>query len=234
MKTVFVADAHLKGRGDPNQAALVKFLSNLKADNLVILGDLFDFWTGANKVVEENYSTVLDELLRLKQRGAHIFYIEGNHDFSMGPFFTLKLKAKVIPDMGEASLDGKAFLLLHGDTVSMTFGYMLWRAFLRSPAFRLVTWAATPGFVWKCAMGLSRRSRTKNTGYDKGKRTDEALRAFAMSRLGAVDCVVFAHSHAPGIYQEKNGVFANPGSFAADKSYLVYEKGSFRIEKFKE
>ena len=173
MKTVFVADAHLKGQGDPNQAALVKFLSNLKVDNLVMLGDIFDFWTGANMVVERNYSTVLDELLKLKGRGAHIFYVEGNHDFSMGPFFTSKLKARVIPDMGEASLDGKRFLLLHGDTVSMTFGYMLWRAFLRSPVFRVIAWAATPGLVWKCAMGLSRRSHTKNAGYDKGSRIDE-------------------------------------------------------------
>lgn len=233
MKTVFVADAHLKGPGDPNQAALVKFLSSLKADNLVILGDLFDFWTGANRVVEGNYSPVLDELLRLNGRGANIVYVEGNHDFSMGPFFTSRLKARVIPDRGEVSIDGKRFFLIHGDTVSMTFGYRLWRAFLRSPVFRVIASAATPGFVWKCAMGLSKKSRKKNAGYDKGARIDEGLRAFARSRLGSADCVVFAHSHKPGVYMEKNGIVANPGSFATDRSYLVYEKGSFRIEKFK-
>ncbi|MBI2411828.1 MAG: UDP-2,3-diacylglucosamine diphosphatase [Deltaproteobacteria bacterium] len=233
MKTVFVADAHLKGPEDPNQAALVKFLSGLKTDNLVMLGDIFDFWTGTNRVVEANYAPVLDELLRLKGRGASIVYVEGNHDFSMGPFFTAKLKARVIPDKGEISLDGKRFFLLHGDTVSMTFGYRLWRAFLRSPVFRVIAWAATPGFVWKCAMGLSKKSRKKNTNYDKGARIDEGLRAFAREELASSDCVVFAHSHKSGVYMEKNGVVANPGSFATERSYLVYEKGSFRIEKSK-
>ena len=50
MNIVFVADAHLKGLDDPNQASLVEFFDGLDGvDLLVILGDLFDCWGGGQQ-----------------------------------------------------------------------------------------------------------------------------------------------------------------------------------------
>ena len=233
MKTVFIADAHLKGLDDPNQKTVVEFLDSLRAvERLVVLGDLFDFWTGYNSVVEKNYRPTLDALIRLKDRGASIVYIEGNHDFSMGRFFTDTLNAEVCPEHLVLELGGKKYYLSHGDTVNMTFGYRLWRAFLRSPLFTLTAAIVGPSGVWGIALYLSGRSRGRhreNTpGYNDTERT---LREFAAEKISAgVDGVIMGHSHSSGVHSLSGGVYANPGSLIAGE-YLVWEDGTFRVER---
>ncbi|MBI5587210.1 MAG: UDP-2,3-diacylglucosamine diphosphatase [Deltaproteobacteria bacterium] len=233
MKIVFIADAHLKGLDDPNQKKFVDFLDSLcGADKLVVLGDLFDFWTGYNRVVEMNYRPALEALLRLKRRGVDIVYIEGNHDFSMGSFFTDTLKALVCPDSHILELNGKRYYLSHGDTIGMTFGYRLWRGFLRSPLFGVTARLVTPRGVWKAALYLSNRSRDRhNRGSSRYNATENSIREFAAKKLSeGVDGVITGHSHSPGVHNLKGGVYANPGSLI-DGEYLVWEDGAFKVER---
>jgi len=236
MKIVFIADAHLKGLADPNLKSLASFLDSLnRIDTLVILGDLFDFWTGANEKVYREYRPALNSLLRLKKRGVSIIYLEGNHDFSMGDFFTKELGAGVHPGFFEWTLDNRRVLLAHGDTVSMTTGYALWRRFLRGSVFRFITRVTPPGFVWRVAKLLSRKSREYN---QKGNIVEERLMGFARGKIGSgFDTVILAHSHVAGVHKEeaggRTGTYANPGSWAGNRSYLVYEKGVLKVGRGK-
>ncbi len=231
MKIVFVADAHLKGADDPNQVELCRFLDGLRGvDILVVLGDLFEFWTGLNEVVYYRYLPVLKSLMELKEQGTRIIYIEGNHDFSIGAFFTDLLGAEVYPESFYLRVDGRVFFLSHGDTVNKTFTYSLWRAFLRSGVFSVLTALLPPHVVWKIALFLSKRSRAYN---QKGFYVERLLRGFARKKIGnGVDGVILAHSHIPGIHAEGNGIYANPGSWAGDRTFLVCEKGEFRLERY--
>lgn len=235
MKIVFIADAHLKGIDDPNQKRLSQFLSNLAgAETLVILGDLFDYWSGYNAVAEREYGPVLEALGDLRGRGTGIVYLEGNHDFSMGSFFTDALKARVYPASGELLIGGKRFFLSHGDRVSMTAGYALWRGFLRSPLFRLIVKIVPPEAGWKIAGYLSRRSRGGNDYAGVKNGVEEKLMEFAKKKLSeGFDGVILGHSHAAGVHEEKagagSGIYANPGSWA-NGSYLVCDDGVFRVE----
>lgn len=233
MKIVFISDAHLKGLEDPNQKRVVEFLDTLGAiDRLVVLGDLFDFWTGYNRVVERNYRPTLDALVRLKERGAEIVYIEGNHDFSMGAFFTGTLKALVCPDHLVLDLGGKKYYLSHGDTVGMTAGYRLWRSFLRSPLFSVTAAVVRPAGVWSVALYLSDRSRHRqNKKAPDYNSTERRLREFAAGKISeGMDGVVMGHSHSSGVHIISGGVYANPGSLI-DGEYLVWEDGAFRVER---
>ena len=238
MKIVFIADGHLKGDDTEGQASLAKFLDSLNADTLVVLGDLFDFWTGSNRVARKKYMTVLDSLLRIQARGTKIIYCEGNHDFSMGAFFTQTLKADVYPEISEVMIDGKRFLLGHGDTVSMTTGYRLWRGYLRSPLFTVVSAMATSPVVWAIAGSLSKKSRRKGRYLSEVNQVEPRLREFAKGKLAeGLDAVVLGHSHAAGVHVEeagnRKGVYANPGSWAGQRCYLVYENGAFTLKKWK-
>lgn len=237
MRMVFIADGHLKGIGDPNQLALVKFLDSLKADTLVVMGDLFDFWTGSNTVAQAEYKAVLDAFGRLRKRGTKIMYFEGNHDFSMGPYFTVELKAKVFDGISRIELGKSRFLLGHGDTVAMTTGYRLWRAYLRSPLFMVMASVVTPAGVWAIAKRLSKKSRKRVL--PKENLVELKLREYARAEVGkGADFVVLGHSHEPGVTPlesgKRHGIYANPGSWARDKSYLVYDGKSFKVEKWSE
>jgi len=245
MKIIFIADAHLKGTTDPNQTSLAMFIDGLwgeaRPDTLVLLGDIFDFWTGFNPIVYDRHLPILESLEALFSRGVDIVYIEGNHDFNMGTFFTSTLGAEVHADNCRLSVDGKEFFIAHGDAVSMGFGYAMWRAFLRGRLFRVIKSLLSPKTVVRVADFLSKRSRAHMSGGSEA--IDSRLREFAGRTVDSgFDVVVLGHSHCPGVQSagggeggvgvvgERRGVYANPGSWI-DGSYLVYENGEMRVER---
>ncbi len=232
MKIIFLGDAHLKGDGETNEAELIEFLKGLEGvDCLVILGDLFDFWIGRNRVAQTRYRVVLRALKRLAGRGVQIIYVEGNHDFSMGSFFTEEIGATLVGGEAVLTLDNHKFYLSHGDTVDMTEGYRRWRTFLRSPFFAFITAIVPSRIVWTIAMRLSGRSRSSNT---KGIELDNRLKNFAKDKIAdGADMVVMGHSHKSGVHKLGTGTYANPGGWHGEKTYLVYEKGKIRVKRYK-
>lgn len=241
MKVIFLADAHLKGLDDPNQNSLCTFLGGLgPVDKLVILGDLFEFWTGFNDVVYYHYLPVLTGLLALRKNGTEIIYIEGNHDFFMGPFFTDVLGAEVHANPFEFELEGKRFYLGHGDTVDRNLRYGFWRALSRSFIFRALYKTLPPSVIWKVAGFLSHKSRVY---HERAMSIEGHHREFAKTKIGdGFDGVMLAHTHIPRLVEEegagggggggRKGMYLNPGSWMDESTYIVYEEGQFRLEKY--
>ncbi|MBI5970678.1 MAG: UDP-2,3-diacylglucosamine diphosphatase [Deltaproteobacteria bacterium] len=235
MKTAVVADAHLKGLTDPNQASLVKLLDGFianKLDAIIILGDLFDFWRGFNQVVYHHYEPVLAALLRLKASGVKIIYFEGNHDFNMGGFFTGTLGAEVHKASCEMEIDGKIIFCAHGDLIAGGLAHKVWKGFVTGWLCGLLVRLAGPELTWKAAAMLSKKSRDYG---GKKPRVESVLRGCAKRMIGkGADAVLLGHSHAAGVTkieaEGRKGVYANPGSWAGDKTYLVHENGEFRVE----
>lgn len=236
MRTIFIADAHLKGLDDPNQKTLCLFLETLKdIDKLVILGDLFEFWTGYNEILENNYAPVLSQFKRLAKSGIKIIYVEGNHDFSVAPFFKEILGGEVYTDSADISMDGKRFFLAHGDIVEHSIAYKAWRGLLRSPLLNIIIKITPPSFVWKVAIRLAKTSRNN---YKRSITIDNLQREFAKEKIRqGFDIVILAHSHFPEVAEEavenRKGLYANPGDWIREFSYLVYENGRIRLERYK-
>lgn len=239
MKTVFIADSHIKGLDDPGQKTLCALLDSFDSthgvDMLVILGDIFEFWTGLGDTVYYHYLPVLASLKKLHERGTRIVYMEGNHDFFMGPFFTDVLKASVYSDRHVLNLDGKRVLVTHGDTVGTNLRYRLWRGFTRSLLTRALIRALSPSLVWRIGTYLASLSRTSGNS-SRASRIEGRQREFAKNRIrsGEVDGVVMAHSHLAALVTDiaegTSGFYANPGSLSESGNYLVSEDGEFRIE----
>jgi len=239
VKITFIADAHLRDLDDPNQTDLVEFLSWLSSeqrrpDKLVLLGDLFDFWTGGCSVVFDNYRPVLDALLSLKDRGVKIIYLEGNHDFSMGAFFTKTLNAEVFTNSHEIDIEGKRTFLAHGDICDDSSGYRLWRWLIRSIFFKTLIAILPARTTWKIAKKLSTGSRRNPL---RSRELERRLKNFARARIGeGYDNVILAHTHIPAIKSEvsnkRKGTYANPGSFEGGRNYLLYADGKFKVRTF--
>jgi len=235
MKAIFIADAHLRGLDDPNQKTLCSFLETLKdIDKLFILGDLFEFWTGYNQILEHHYSPILNQFKKLKKSGTEVIYIEGNHDFFVAPFFKEILGGEVYPDSADINLDGKRFFLAHGDIVEHSIGHKVWRSFLRSSFLRMLIRITPPSFVWRVAMRLAKTSRSN---YSRGIMVDNLQRDFAKKKIkDGFDFVVLAHSHFPEVLEEttddKKSIYANPGDWIKEFSYLVYQDGKIRLERY--
>jgi len=240
MKIVFIADAHITGPGDANLQGLAAFIDALEdVDTLVVLGDLFEFWTKGNSVARSAYAPVLDSFLRLSGRGTGIIYVEGNHDFSMGGFFTETLGATVSAGSFDLGIGEKRFYLAHGDTVAMSPCYGLWRSFLRGRLFGVLAAILPDSLVWSVAMRLAARSRGRARcgGYgDNGDQLEGRLREFARGWINdGYDGVILGHSHRPGVHVEecggRRGIYANPGAWSVRGTYLECDDGRFEIRE---
>ncbi|RMF45398.1 MAG: UDP-2,3-diacylglucosamine diphosphatase [Deltaproteobacteria bacterium] len=232
MKDLFIADAHLLEPEDANYRDLLAFLG-AQADqirNLVILGDLFEFWIGSDRTVPGRYRPLLTLLEELHRRGVRLTYVEGNHDFHLGPFFRDRLECRILPDGGSIELDGLRIHLAHGDLVDPTdTGYRLWRALVRSRAVRLLAGLAPQHLTWNIARALSRRSRKRRAGKPEFDPT-ELLKGYARRQLAAGhDLVVTGHYHHPMQIDFEQGRLVALGDWIGGRSYAVLEDGELKL-----
>lgn len=236
MKDIFLADAHLLDPADENYRRLLAFLDRLQGETrtLFLLGDIFEFWVGYRHTVFTPYVPFLEALRRLHEAGTQIVYVEGNHDFHLGPYFEKNLSCNILPDGGEVTLDGRRIFIAHGDQVNPgDHGYRILRRFLRSRFFHGFKSLMPPDWVWKIARWSSRQShKSRPIKQDRWSPrvllTEHARRLFA----AGYPVVVTAHFHAPWIEHSGEGTIISLGDWIEQFSYAVHEDGEFRLETY--
>ncbi len=217
MYAAMLSDAHLSGLDDPNQHHLVKWLDEIEAPRLFLLGDIFGFWWGFPEVVYGDFVPVLAALERLTRSGVQVDWIRGNHDFAMGTFVEDRLGIGV-HDQLDVCLGGKRYLLDHGDRADRRLGYRISRGLLRSGAFAGTMRLLGPGYARKLGLALSGASHT-NRRPPEPLLVDQERWALDRLRLG-FDVVVLGHSHQPSLQATDDGVLVNLGDFVSHHSWL--------------
>ena len=149
MRRLFVSDVHLTPRRPERTARFLAFLAReaRAADELYILGDLFDFWIGPKHLGQPDYGDALEALRRLTSDGVRAYFVLGNRDFYMEGFEGAT-GVRVVPGRTEHEMTagGRRVYLCHGEYLEGRRGF--WRnvqEFIRS---RVVEWAYTrlPGW----------------------------------------------------------------------------------------
>ena len=85
-KTYFISDLHLGAGyisdGRAHQQRVVRFLESIAADadELIMLGDVLDYWYEYRTVVPRGFTRFFGALARLADRGVKITWFIGNHD----------------------------------------------------------------------------------------------------------------------------------------------------------
>lgn len=234
MKDVFVADAHLSDPDSENFRRFLDFLEGLqgRTRTLFLLGDIFEFWIGYRHVVFAPYVPILDALRRLKENGTEIVYVEGNHDFHLGPWFEKVLEARIFPDGGEIEVDNLRLLIVHGDLIDTSdSGYRLLRRILRSLPFRMLKSLVPPDWAWSVARWGSRQSRKKHTSYNDSRNVEKMVSAYGEEKLAAgFDGVISGHFHTPFSRQVGTGTIVALGDWIDQYSYAVLEDGVFTLK----
>ena len=236
MKDIFLADAHLLDPADHNYRRLLAFLKSQRGQvrTLYLLGDIFEFWVGYRSVVFAPYIPILDALNRLRSDGTNIVYVEGNHDFNLGPYFRDRLDCKILPDGGTVEIDGLKVYLGHGDLVNgEDKGYRTLRRFLRSHFMRVLMAVAPPDLTWAISRWASRRSKASRIDRPVRKVPDTLLRTHAAALFAqGHQAVVTGHYHCPLIEQSAQGTLVALGDWITQFSYAVFEEGVFTLETF--
>jgi UDP-2,3-diacylglucosamine hydrolase len=235
MRDLFIADAHLRRPEDKNYQTLLSFLERQTEPirTLYLLGDIFEFWIGFNHVVYSNYVPLLNCLINLHASGTKFVYVEGNHDFRLGPFFEQTLDCTILPNGGEVKIDGHRVYLAHGDLANRSDrGYRILRRFFRSRIIHFLSQFLHPDLIWRFAAWASSNSAGKKK---QNHRTEchAILTTYAEQFVSqGVEFVVTGHFHTPFTHQVQTGTLIALGDWIEQFSYAVYENGEFRLETY--
>ena len=235
VRAVFLSDVHLKEPEDANYRGMLALLDGLDGlPDLYILGDFFDFWFGFSRVVPGRYVPVLAALKRLADGGTRIHFVEGNHDFHMGTYFTRTLGAVVHPDCAEVDLDGKRLYLAHGDLVDEADrGYLRMRRVLRSAPVTWLADAMPPRWLLSFADRLHQVAGGEMNG---PRHLAGRFREFAREqwRVG-YDGVVLGHCHVPELLEESHEgrpcFYGNAGDWLKNYTFLAYDGEGFSLRR---
>lgn len=237
-KTIFISDTHLGSR-TANAEILLDFLRHNHCEKLVIVGDFIDFWALKRSVYfPAAHREILRIIIKWSSRGVIVEYIPGNHDEAIRTFLPIFLdNVSVMRESTHTTIDGRKFLVTHGDDYDQVMRYAKWLAWLGDIGYHLLIHANHILNFLRRKFGLgywSLSAWVKQTvksavniisDYENAVVKDVANRGF--------DGVICGHIHHAEIKNMENILYANCGDFVESCTALVEDfDGTLKIIKW--
>ncbi|MBV8428180.1 MAG: UDP-2,3-diacylglucosamine diphosphatase [Hyphomicrobiales bacterium] len=227
VSAIFVSDLHLGTRSSQDQHFL-EFLKAYDAKTLYLVGDLIDGWRlkRSGWYWPQGHNDVLQKLLRKARKGTKIIYIPGNHDEFLREFLGLKFGGVKIMDRAlHRTVDGRRFLVLHGDQFDLVVRHAVWLASLGDVLYdvalrlnRLVNGVRRRlGFTYWSLSAWAKHKVKQAVNYMG--RFEEVL--VAEARREGVDGIVCGHIHHAAIEHYDGITYLNSGDWVESCTALV-------------
>ncbi len=242
----FLSDFHL---GAPDHASslvrekrITKFLDKIKTDavQIFIAGDLFDFWFEYKKVVPKGFVRILGKLAELTDSGIIIHFFVGNHDMWMAGYFEKELGVAVYYHPTEFELNGKKFLIGHGDGIGPgDYRYKFIKKVFRNKFSQWLFGILHPHSGIGLANYFSKKSRASTGIVDEQFLGEEKewLIIFSKQVLKKkhFDFFIFGHRHLPLDYQLNNkSRYINLGDWIKYNSYAIFDGENVELKFYTE
>ncbi len=235
-RTVVISDIHLGAIPASTEASFLSFLRGIDriADDLLINGDLFDFWYEYDQVIPRGHLRVLSAIHELVRGGMPVRFLGGNHDAWGGSFLSREVGLEMVEGPAVLTVGGRSAYVAHGDGLGGgDWGYRALKWVSRSRwgrrAFRMIH----PGLGIPMARRASRtevrRSAASNHVSSRAARL-EALARQVLSSRNDVDLVIFGHTHRPQLDEVEPGRFyLNAGDWIHHASYALVTPDSIDL-----
>src|SRR5450830_658390 len=200
---LFISDLHLQPAHPATSAAFFDFLERhaRHAQQLYLLGDLFEYWAGDDDLADLFHQQVVTALRAVADAGVAVYWIAGNRDFLVGARFAEAAGLTLLPETWVADIGGQQIVVLHGDAqCTQDTKYMEFRAMVRQAAWQQ-QFTAMPLAQRKAIVeGLRADSRKEQSGksYEVMDVTPEAI-AEVFAQTGA-SVMIHGHTHRPALH----------------------------------
>jgi len=199
------------------------------ADEIHLVGDLFDFWYEYKKVVPRGFTRLLGCLAELADRGIDVHIYRGNHDMWMKEYLVQEIGATIHDEPYEFTVGGKRFYVHHGDKVkSETKSFKFLRSFFDSKICQWLFHRLHPNLGMFIGQQWSIKSRNNHPNIHPFNLSSERLIVACeeMLRNKKIDYFICGHRHLPIDHVLSNGTsrYINLG----DWFYHAYGYASFK------
>ena len=242
-KIYFASDQHLGAPTPkaslPREKKFVAWLDTIKEDagTIFLLGDLFDFWFEYKTVVPKGFVRVLGKLAELKDAGIDIYFFVGNHDLWMRDYFQKELNIPVFHKPQEFDINGKFFLIGHGDGLGPNdHGYKRMKKVFTFPFFKWLFRWLHPDIGVRLGHYFSVKNKLISGDVDARflGEENEWLAQYCRRKLTEkhYDFFVFGHRHLPlEIELNNNSTYINLGDWIQYFTYGEFMK-TFKLKEF--
>ncbi len=207
MSVAVVADAHLGGPGGTADLLIeqLRELATSECRHLVLLGDLFHVWVGAEGYETPDIRAIASALGELRAQGFRIDYIEGNRDFFIGSGPYAELFDTVGTEV-DFEVGGRRYLAVHGDGLNdRDYSYRFWNWLSKSSASRFFM-LNLPDGVARWLVGVTERQLAKTNFKHKSVIPEAVIRDYAESRFAeGFDVLLLGHFHEARQWQVGHG-----------------------------
>jgi len=228
-RTVFISDVHLGTRGCQAEI-LLDFIRSIECEHLYLIGDIIDGWKlKGGWHWPQSHNDVVQKVLRMARKGVKITYVPGNHDEVARDYCGIHFGGVVVArDAIHTTVDGKRFLITHGDEFDGVVQHARWLAFLGDWAYRTILALNTLfnlarrrlGFgYWSLSAFL--KSRVKNA-LQFIENFESAVAEEARRR--GVDGVICGHIHKAEMRDIDGIAYINDGDWVESCTALVEHK----------
>ncbi len=244
-KIYFASDFHL---GVPDyesslarEKKVVKWLDEIKSDaeEIYLLGDVFDFWFEYKTVVPRGYVRLLGKIAELTDKGIIVHYFTGNHDMWTFDYLSKELNVKIYREPIEKEYNGKQFYIGHGDGLGPgDHGYKFIKKVFSSKISQWMFARLHPNAGIGLAEYFSKKSRVA-TGISDEKFLGEEkewliIHSKELLQKKHFDYLIFGHRHLPLDFPiNGKSRYINLGDWIRYFSYGVFDGKEFELRYFK-
>lgn len=245
-KIYFASDFHL---GIPNEKESIKrerriceWLESIRPDaqQIYLLGDLFDAWIEYKRVVPAGFTRFLGKLSELTDAGIEIVVFTGNHDLWMRGYLEKECGCKVHKTEQLLQISGKSFFIGHGDGLSKKEGkYRFMKAVFHHPLSQWIYRLFHPNIGLGMAQYFSRLGEAERYDSMETLKKDEEEYQFQfveqyLSENAAVDYFVFGHRHIPTEKKfSENTLLINLGDWLRHDTFACFDGLELRLKSFR-
>ena len=222
LKTLIISDLHLTQIESDKIDLFNKFCTEhaSKADQLFILGDLFNTWLG-DDVSISSYKKVISTLKKLTEE-TKVFVMVGNRDFLLSDNFENETGCKLINEPHLLNQNNKKFLLIHGDSLCTDdINYQKLKRVLRNPLVQYI-FLHLPKNIRLKLTGQLRKKSVEAQSYKSSKIMDVNQQAtdLLMSEYPDHD-LIHGHTHRQNTHTMKNYTRYVLGDWSQNKGNAI-------------
>jgi UDP-2,3-diacylglucosamine pyrophosphatase LpxH len=235
VRSIFLSDIHLGTRGCQAER-LLDFLRYHESENLFLIGDIVDFWSMSRGIHwTGTQNTVVQKVLRRARKGTQVIFIPGNHDEALREYIgTTFGDIRLENDWIHETVDGRRFLLLHGDEYDQVTRHHRWVAVLGDVAYNVLV--MINGGLSRIRRRLGISGYWSLAGYAKRKVKTAVSFIFDFedsvmhgARERGVDGVICGHIHWAAIREVDGLTYVNCGDWV-DSCTAIVEHLDGRLE----
>jgi UDP-2,3-diacylglucosamine hydrolase len=167
------------------------------ADALYILGDLFEYWLGDDRLTLP-FPARIAEALRETAARTPTAFMHGNRDFLVNGPFSRETGVRILPDPTVIDLYGTRAVLMHGDTMCTDdTEYQAFRAMVRDPQWQRATLSRP--LAERLALAKSIREGSEAAKLGKSMEIIDVAPAAVEQAFvdSGCDLMIHGHTHRP-------------------------------------